>query len=612
MTPSIFSAILIPRSLQQRFLIFLLLPVFLIIVFLGTGQFFIVREMVVSQWGDTTVSKLQRAAHAIDMELNQPRQILRLLDEKTDKESQCIRDFILERLRGMRGVTSVEIDWQQKTRHASGPDDTSNNPSTSTHDHSELRGNEKYSPYTYSAQNRSVILRSELEDSQGGGTSELIVRFSLEDLVAPTKNMPWWRSYRAYIVDMQGNILADASSRGETLKQSSSMNFRNLGKLEAMTLAAMQGEIAGTVFGPGMPPEEISGYYRLEEAPWVLVLIAPGREALEPVIRFNIFFVSLTLLGFLLIIIVIRLLTSRITLAIKGVSQAAEDLSRGTFGEPLPVTSEDEVGELTRSFNMMRSQLRHGMHLQQAMEVARTVQQTFLPSSSISYPGLSVAGLSVFCDETGGDFFDYIKFPGNPKLLGIMVGDVVGHGIGAALMMATVRALVRGRMNQSGSLAEKMNDINYIFCADTIQTGNFASLFLLIVDLERQQLEWVRAGHDPAILYSPNKQLFTELKGEGLVLGVDPVYSYQSSVLPLDDEDVLVLIGSDGVWEVEDTQGQQFGKERLRNLIKQEQFLRPTRVLQHIIDEVTRFRGPRPQADDITLVALRINRVGRE
>ena len=239
--------------------------------------------------------------------------------------------------------------------------------------------------------------------------------------------------------------------------------------------------------------------YRLREAPWTLVVIAPGEKVLQPIIRFSIVYFISSGICICLILWLIRSITYPTTRSIRKVSQAASNLAQGNFGEPITMTTLDEVGELIRNFNTMTNQLQRGVQLQKAMDIAREVQQTLLPQSTYENKGIEAGGLSVYCDETGGDYFDLIESAPTGSL-NVIVGDVVGHGIGAALLMATLSALLRARIGQPGGAAMLISDVNRQFCRNTIKSGNFSSLFYLVIDSVKQELEWVRAGHDPAIL----------------------------------------------------------------------------------------------------------------
>jgi sigma-B regulation protein RsbU (phosphoserine phosphatase) len=150
-----------------------------------------------------------------------------------------------------------------------------------------------------------------------------------------------------------------------------------------------------------------------------------------------------------------------------------------------------------------------------------------------------------------------------------------------------------------------MNDVNRLLYRDTSKSGNFVTLFYLEVDRMQDTVRWVRGGHDPAIVYSPARREFSELKGNGLALGVDEEWSFEYNELPVPEEEQLILIGSDGAWEVENRSGEQFGKERLKQLLAENSSLQPDEILQAIIEAIGIFRGETPQNDDITLVIVK-------
>jgi sigma-B regulation protein RsbU (phosphoserine phosphatase) len=364
----------------------------------------------------------------------------------------------------------------------------------------------------------------------------------------------------------------------------------------------------GTLRGEGHPPSEISGFFRLEEAPWFLVMIAPGREILAPIIEFRWIYSVFAIGFFAMIVALIRWVTGRLASEIRTVSAAAIRLSQGEFGETLPQRSRDEVGELTHSFNLMTSQLQERLHLKEALSLAMEVQQNLLPSEPPTVPGLDLAGRSLYCQETGGDYFDYILRAGRRQLCAA-VGDVVGHGISAALLMTTVRALLRSRLDQPCSITEAVNDVNRLLYRDTAPSGSFVTLFLLEVDPAAGSLEWIRAGHDPALLYSAASDTLRELGGPGMALGVDETGSYRSKKWSgLSNGDVL-LIGTDGIWETQNDAAEKFGKERIGGILRSHHRQSAAIILQAILGDIEGFRGKRQQEDDITLMIIKAEAV---
>lgn len=245
--------------------------------------------------------------------------------------------------------------------------------------------------------------------------------------------------------------------------------------------------------------------------------------------------------------------------------------------------------------------------LRRTLELADEVQKNMLPRGTPRIPGLDIAGDSIYCSETGGDYYDFLGGDGrSPKGFGVVVGDVSGHGIEAALLMTTVRALIRSRASQPGSLAEIVTHVNRQLSMDIYETGHFMTLFYLIVDTERRTLHWVRAGHDPAILYDPRQDRFTALSGEGVSLGLDPERPYAEQHREMLNPGEVILLGTDGLWEARNPEGRMFGKDPLYGILRREAANGAGRVLRSVMSELADFRGDREPEDDMTLVVIRV------
>lgn len=602
-------------SLHQRTLVFILLPIFLFLTFTGIFGFRAVRSLLLEQWTETAISNLERAAHQIDMRLKMPKQILMLLENLPQKSSTAAtHEFIVEQLRRIEGVVNVKVNW---------PEDMVERQGMRFMRHSSGRGAEAYGKYNktkwimditqpvYNVEHSgsTISMMTSLVNGDGRKVGGIEVIMDFELLVEQTVGTAWWSVYKAYIVDSSGAILI-GTAQGQALHSSSDKAlFGSAGNLEEQTLDALQQNVSGTVFGPGMPPEEISGFYHLKEAPWSMIVIVPGEDVLQPIIHFKNVYFMVAIACIVTLLLFLRFMIEKTTRAIKEVSLTASNLAHGIFGDPLTVHTGDEVGELTHNFNTMTRQLQKGVKLQEAMDIAQEVQMTLLPQGNLSWDGVKVSGVSIYCDETGGDYFDFFPSESDPNRHHVIVGDVVGHGIGAALLMATLRALVRASVEQFEDPADFVTGVNRQLCRDTSEFGNFASLFYLRIDTMARELQWVRAGHDPAILFYPERGEFAELKGKGLVLGLNPEFEFQSNSFPLTGEKLLVLMVSDGVWESVNEKDEQFGKERVNDVIKQNAGLSPGELLTTMERAIDTFRGETPLSDDITMVAVSIDGV---
>jgi sigma-B regulation protein RsbU (phosphoserine phosphatase) len=239
--------------------------------------------------------------------------------------------------------------------------------------------------------------------------------------------------------------------------------------------------------------------------------------------------------------------------------------------------------------------------------VAKEVQQNLLPQEIPNLRGFDIAAKSVYCDETGGDYFDF--FPCEDEdcaRFGIVVGDVTGHGVGAALLMATARALIRGLVTRPENLAESLTQVNSLLAADVRDSGRFISLFFLMIEEGSGAISWVRAGHDPAILYDPATDTVEELMGPGMVLGVEEDYSYEHVDKTIETDGTIILIGTDGIWETHNGEGEMFGKDRLSQIIRKNNHKSAGVIQDAVLEAVRDFRGDTEQEDDITIVVIKV------
>ena len=240
--------------------------------------------------------------------------------------------------------------------------------------------------------------------------------------------------------------------------------------------------------------------------------------------------------------------------------------------------------------------------LEHALEIAREIQQSLFPEGDPEVPGYQVAGRSWPCDQTGGDYYDYLEFPDGS--LGVVVADVTGHGIGPALLMSEVRAVVRTLASRTDSVAEVLVRAN-TFLAQDFESGRFVTMFLGQLDAEKGLFRYSSAGHGEGLLYRAASGEFLGLGSTGPPLAVvDGEEFPEGEAVTLEPGDVLV-VATDGIEEAMDTEGEQFGMERLLSAIKANHQSSAADVLEGIYRETLDFIGSAPPRDDITLVVIK-------
>lgn len=247
-------------------------------------------------------------------------------------------------------------------------------------------------------------------------------------------------------------------------------------------------------------------------------------------------------------------------------------------------------------------------HARRQFKLASDVQHRMLPNELPHHPRLDIAARFEPSLDIGGDFYDVFRRDG---AIAFVAGDVVGKGVPAGLLMASVRASLRAHASGSAGVAEIMARVNDDMARDTLP-NEFATLVMGQIDADARTLVYCNAGHEPPLLIREGGQshrVIDQLEAGGMVVGVQQHQQYDQGVAPLRPGDVLVCV-TDGVIEAMDFAGMKYGRARLLETLRA--FLReypeaPARLLvDHIVWDVRRFAGLAPQSDDTTVLVVRI------
>lgn len=277
-------------------------------------------------------------------------------------------------------------------------------------------------------------------------------------------------------------------------------------------------------------------------------------------------------------------------------------------GHEVPVllhgnTLRDDQGNVIGNMAFVTDMTEH----KKALALAAEVQKNLLPQASPTIDGLDISGKSISCDEVGGDYFDYLWGPDfSDGTFAVVVGDISGHGVDAALLMTAARAFLRMRASKPGSLSQIVTEMNQYFTMDILDTGSFMTLFLLALDPRKDLLKWVRAGHDPALVYDPSRDRFEELRGRGVSLGLDEKYHYDENQKQGLPKGSIIAIGTDGIWESMNSKGEMFGKARFMEIIRRNAGRGANHIMDAVYGEVRGFSKGLPLEDDVTLVVIKV------
>jgi PAS domain S-box-containing protein len=260
----------------------------------------------------------------------------------------------------------------------------------------------------------------------------------------------------------------------------------------------------------------------------------------------------------------------------------------------LPIQVRRRSGHLICLFDQTDRERLEDIHLVQR------IQRSFQPARSSAAAGRwSVAASNDLCRDASGDYCDFI--PLGKGRLAVAIGDVAGHGLGAALVMVNARAFLRAYLGTLPTLALAMEHVNESLVRD-LSEGRFMSLFVAILDPEASAIEWCNAGHVPPWLRRKDASV-DRLAAGGPVLGIEAGVAYRAQTSALAPGDVMLLC-TDGLTEARDESGMHFGAERVEAALHAVAHLRADDLVERLRETVDTWTSRRPLADDLTLVAV--------
>ena len=339
------------KTLKQRLTILLILPVAALLLFTGVTGFIYVRDVLLDEWRESAILKLERAAHHIDMRLSLPIEWINMFHKSADSRGQPMdRDWLLSQLKNQEGVTGVDLKWldrQFEPDHRMMPG--YHKGAGDMMRFHQGRISEVTAPrYDAQAKQKTVTLISDLKDASGRLVGRLEVSLGFDFLMQDIKKYGWWQSDMACLIDKSGRYLAHSGA----MKGRSRLGETG-DPVELAILKNMRAEPYGTYLGVGHPPKLVSGFYRLKQAPWVIAMFAPGKKILTPIVEFRNYYAVAGGLCVVIILLLIQLVGGQVVRSIHTLSLAAEQVAEGDYGNPLPRKTADEIGQLTDNFNAM-------------------------------------------------------------------------------------------------------------------------------------------------------------------------------------------------------------------------------------------------------------------
>ena len=345
-----------------------------------------------------------------------------------------------------------------------------------------------------------------------------------------------------------------------------------------------------------------------------LIVNVPVLELFQNVIQHVIILLSVLLISTLLIVWVLyRVLRRNINQPITQLTGIANKISHGDLEQTIHLDKPTELAELASSFNKMKTDIKtHLMELakvsgekekiESELAIAKTIQASALPTDFPQNEHFELLASMTTAREVGGDFYDF--FPVDETHYAIIMADVSGKGITAALYMMSAKTAIKNMLQAGYPLVDAINKANKTLC-DNHARGMFVTAFIGILDMKTGKVEYVNAGHCPPLIQTKKGYDYVAVV-RNLVLGITPNYTYEGGTLTLKNNERLFLY-TDGVTEAQTVDEKLFGPERLKKALNRKP-LSLLDTLAQVHKQIQHFVKGAPQSDDITMMILEFHR----
>jgi serine phosphatase RsbU (regulator of sigma subunit) len=289
-----------------------------------------------------------------------------------------------------------------------------------------------------------------------------------------------------------------------------------------------------------------------------------------------------------------------------GVLSAFSRTSKGIFTEEFIALFQNLAGQIGVAWRNAEQTagLITAREQERELQIAKTIQLSLLPAQVPNLPGVALAALCVPARQVGGDYYDFL--PRGDRQIDLVVADVSGHNIGAALLMAETRTFIHARMTDRPGVGAALRELNEFFYDDLTRAELFITMFYCTYHADRRILTYASAGHNKPLLLRAGQNSCERLDAEGLILGVRRAVVFDEQQVTLAPGDI-VLFYTDGVTEAEKPEsGGFFGEDRLCDLFAQSRDLPPGALIEAIMQQVRAFTGVHNFQDDITLMVMKV------
>lgn len=473
-------------------------------------------------------------------------------------------------------------------------------------------------------------------DQNGSFAGAVCLDMRLEDIHREIIDIDISQGSVAYLTDRSGNIIA-----GPHVDYQSS-DFMTLSDAdESPEFASVISDITAGKNGVSETAETFYAYAPIDYVDWSLVIRVPRDDIIQPVkemrqsigietesakdyIGGKITSVIASLIGvlaasILVITYVAYRFTKKLVAPIQDMQHQVSVISQGNLDAEVAITTDDEIGVLAREFNNMASSLKDYIkqiervtaereRIGAELNVATQIQASMLPSIFPPFPDRTEFDIFATMDpakEVGGDFYDF--FFVDRLHLAVVIADVSGKGVPAALFMVIAKTLIKDYAGMSENVEDVFTLVNEKLC-EANKEGLFVTAWMGVLDLLTGHMEYVNAGHNPPLICHTDGSFEYLKQKPGLMLAGMDQTRYRKGEFDLGPGDTLYLY-TDGVTEAADCEEKLYGEKRLKDVLNAHADAVPRDLLAAVKEDIIQYMDGAPQADDITMLGLRLNAI---
>ncbi len=474
----------------------------------------------------------------------------------------------------------------------------------------------------YRAEGRGNVLMvtyaSPMIDAQGKFLGVVSCDISLEWLTDLLHSLPLGKDGFAFLVSRNGTLISHPN-RALILNESMFSLQDENGKaiLRSIGRDMVQGKSGFIPYNTMFSGQHGWLLYQpIAANGWSIGIFFPQAELMGKVAELSRIEATVAIIGFLLLIPVILLIARSITGPLRKLAESTRILAAGSLDAPLPqIAGDDEVARLAKSFVVMRDELKTHItmlevaattkeRIESELRIAQRIQMELVPKTFPPFPDrddFELYAMMTPAREVGGDFYDFMM--PDPDHLWIVIGDVSGKGIAAALFMAVTRTFLRAFFHEEKSPGKVLCRVNNELSRNN-EASMFVTLFCGVLHLPSGNFRWANAGHNLPLLLTADGAATFLPKTRGVVAGAMEDIQFSEAEMTLAAGDSLYLY-TDGVNEAMNAAEQLFGNERMQEALVRYGQAGCVAMVDGIASELTKFVDGAEQSDDITMLALR-------